>query len=88
MREQINQVDFWLGNLKREKKVITKIKINNKIVTEQKDILKTFWEYYVKLFEKNKNNEVVIKQILEKLKIKRYLKKLKNKYGHFKGRNI
>lgn len=77
MREQINQVDFWLGNLKREKKVITKITINNKIVTEQKDILKTFWEYYVKLFEKNKNNEVVIKQILEKLKIKKVSEKTK-----------
>lgn len=53
----------WQLKKRKEKKIINEIKFQNKITSDQKLIKKAFRDFYIKLFEKNDNQE----------KIKRYL---------------
>lgn len=44
----------WQLKKRREKKIITRININNKIATDQKGIKKAFLKYYTKFLKTRK----------------------------------
>lgn len=65
----------WQIKKKREKKIITEIKVHGKVISDQNRIKKAFRDFYVDLYHSNGGNEEKIKQYLQKVKVEKMSEK-------------